>query len=216
VNLFERFGGVYRIDYEPQRGQWPRTEWAWLMRIVCRYGLAYPYGGDLLQAVTSRRKIGARLQRLPFVVHSKGGTEVVVRFHVEHVEEVLAILRPYRRRQLSEQRKASLAAIGRAALAEYRARANVQSEFLARRSTQAGGCMASHADDNREGSSRLELDRSVATSHRTGGGRTIGRRLGTSTVDAAEAAADHRPSDAQTGTDATRGRRSRSLDVRQR
>lgn len=44
---------------------------------------------------------GGRLRALPFIERAQGDTEVRVVFHVDHLAEVLAVLKPYRRRQVS-------------------------------------------------------------------------------------------------------------------
>jgi hypothetical protein len=119
VNLQERFGQRYRVGWEADgstRAQWPREEWPWLMELRCHHGKVYPWGGDLLEAVTDGSNIGAQLRRLPFVLATRGHEETVIRFHVDHLPEVLAVLKPYRRRQLSEAEKERL----RAMAAPYR------------------------------------------------------------------------------------------------
>jgi hypothetical protein len=108
VNLEERFGRRYRIGWEANgatKHQWPKEEWPWLMELRCQRGKLYPWGGDFLQAWTDRRRTGAQLRALPCVIHAKGDDEGVVRFSVDHIEAVLAVLKPYRRRQLSEAQK---------------------------------------------------------------------------------------------------------------
>jgi hypothetical protein len=82
------------------------------MRLKCRYGEVYPYGGELVQAMTDRPRLGVKLRALPFVLHARGDLETVVRFHADHLAAVLAILRPYRRRQVSEADRARLRGIG--------------------------------------------------------------------------------------------------------
>jgi hypothetical protein len=115
INLEERFGRRYRIAWEAggkTKPLWPREEWPWLMELRCHGGKAYPWGGELLQAYTDRRRTGAQLRALPCVLDAKGDDEVVVRFHVDHIEQVLAILKPYRRRQVSEAERERLRALG--------------------------------------------------------------------------------------------------------
>jgi hypothetical protein len=108
VNLGARFGRRYRIGWEANgamKAQWQREEWPWLMELRCHRGKVYPWGGELLQAWTDRRRTGAQLRALPCVLHAKGDDETVIRFYVDHIEAVLAVLKPYRRRQLSEAQK---------------------------------------------------------------------------------------------------------------
>jgi hypothetical protein len=113
INLAERFGHRYRIGWEASgatKRDWPRAERPWLMRLRCRAGHVAPYGGDVLQAVTDRPRLGTQLRALPFVLAARGDAETVVRFHVDHLSAVLAILRPYQRRRLTEARRAELGA----------------------------------------------------------------------------------------------------------
>ncbi|MFN8626030.1 MAG: hypothetical protein U0587_08630 [Candidatus Binatia bacterium] len=135
INLAERFGHLYRIGWEADgktKSQWAREDWPWLMEIRCRYGAVSPFGGILL-AMTDKPRIGAQLRRLPCVLHAQGDLEVLIRFHVDHIEQVLALLKPYRRRQVSEEQKRQQAE----RLAPYRfgKSAAVQSENTAPEST---------------------------------------------------------------------------------
>ncbi len=115
IDLAERFGRRYRIGYEAQAADWPPADRPWLARIACRYGHVGVQGGERLHAFTDRPVIGARLRQLAFVEHAQGDAEVRVVFHVDHLAEVLAILKPYRRRQLTaEQRVAKAAILARA------------------------------------------------------------------------------------------------------
>lgn len=71
VNLQERFGRRYRVSWEADgatKGLWPKDEWLWLMEIRGRHGVVSPKGGDVLQALTPRRRVGAKLRALPWCV----------------------------------------------------------------------------------------------------------------------------------------------------
>lgn len=136
IDLAADYGSRYRIDYEPHVDQWPRIEHAWLARIRCLHGYVGVQGGDRLHAFTDRPVIGARLRRLPFVERSQGHAEVRIVFHVDHLAAVLAILKPYRRRQLTDEQRARLTATGRAALARNRAAVNVQGDSTALESSR--------------------------------------------------------------------------------
>ena len=85
---------------------WPEAERVWLLEIRCWYGIVYPFGGEILAAWTDHPRVGARLRRLPFILTARGDLEVVVAFHLNDVEMVLAVLKPYRRRRLSEAQRA--------------------------------------------------------------------------------------------------------------
>jgi len=139
IDLQQRFGRRYRIGFEADgatKAQWPREEWPWLMELRCHRGKVYPHGGELLQAYTDRRAIGRMLRALPCVLHAKGDDETVIRFHVDHIDAVLAILKPYRRRQLSEAQKKQQAE--RLAAFRFGKSAAVQDAKAALESTNAG------------------------------------------------------------------------------
>ncbi|MBX3027662.1 hypothetical protein KF840_22415 [bacterium] len=138
IDLSARYSRRYRIVFEPQAADWPVADRPWLARIACRHGYVGAQGGERLFAWTDRPRIGVHLRALPFVERALGDAEVRVVFHVDHLDAVLAILRPYRRRRLSEEHRAALVAAGTAALARHRAAANTQSDFPAPGSPQAG------------------------------------------------------------------------------
>jgi hypothetical protein len=142
IDLLARFGHRYRVAYElppdlrTEAHGWPREQWPWLARIACRYGHVGAQGGDRLYAFTARPRIGAQLRALPFIERAQGDVEVRVVFHVDHLAEVLAILRPRTRRQVSAAERERLATVGSAALARHRAGGNVQSDLTAPETTQ--------------------------------------------------------------------------------
>lgn len=130
INLAERkrFSHRYRIGHEEQAAEWPPADRHWLARILCRYGHVGAQGGERLYAFTSRPRIGAQLRVLPFVEKAQGDAEVRVVFHLNHLAAVLAILKPYRRRQaLSNAQRAALAAGRR----PFPRRATVENDELA-------------------------------------------------------------------------------------
>jgi hypothetical protein len=139
VNLGARFGRRYRIGWEANgatKSQWPKEDWAWLMELRCQRGKVYPWGGELLEAYTDRRAIGRLLRALPWVLHARGDDEVVIRFHVDHIEAVLTVLKPYRRRQVSDAEKTRLTAMGERF--RFGQTAGVQSDFPEPESMKAG------------------------------------------------------------------------------
>jgi hypothetical protein len=135
INLQERFGKRYRVGWKATKGQWAREDWPWLMEIRCRYGIVYPVGGEILAVVTDRPRLGAKLRALPCVLSSRGDVETVITFHVDDIEAVLAVLKPYRRRQLSEAQKQQQAE--RLAAFRFGKSAAVQDTKTALESTQA-------------------------------------------------------------------------------
>jgi len=139
IDLQQRFGRRYRIGWEAggaTRFQWPEAERLWLMELRCRYGMVYPHGGEILAAVGRGPRTCAKLRALPCVLSARGDLETVVTFHVDHIEQVLAILKPYRRRQVSEAEKERLTAMGERF--RFGGTAGVQSDFRTLESTNAG------------------------------------------------------------------------------
>lgn len=138
LDLRTEFGDRFRLGWEADgitRSAWAVAEQCWLLEIRCRYGTMYPHGGDLLAAFTDRPRVGARLRRLRFLVSARGDREVVVTFHVNDVEEVFAVLKPYRRRRLSPaQRAKNAATLARAR--QQRLQPLTQSDFPAPESTR--------------------------------------------------------------------------------
>jgi len=114
----------------------------------CKHGLVYPYGGDVLAAVVTGRQ-RHKVRRLPFLFSRRGDVELVVTFHVDDAEAVLALLRPYRRRQISAAERERL----RAMSAETRV-AGVQS---AQRGE--GATHGAHGDPERPTTADLQGER---------------------------------------------------------
>ena len=81
------------------------------MIILCQNGEICPWGGENLAACTNTSgPVAKRLKALPFATVAQDGTDGAnVVFDVEHFDEVAAIMRP-RKRKLSEEHKAKLAA----------------------------------------------------------------------------------------------------------
>jgi hypothetical protein len=115
INLAERFGRRYRVSFEAggaTKGQWAREDWPWLMEIRGRYGVVYPKGGEILQGMTDRPRMGRKLRALPCVRSVRGDAETIITFRVADAEQVFALLKPYRRRQMSETERERLRRIG--------------------------------------------------------------------------------------------------------
>jgi len=137
IDLAERFGRRYRIASEEQAADWPLAERVWLAQIRCRFGHVGVQGGERLYAFTDRRRIGTTLRALPFLERAQGDDEVRVVFHVDHLDAVLAILKPYRRRQVSEAERERLRAAG--AAHRFGPGDGLQSDFPPLESTQQPG-----------------------------------------------------------------------------
>ena len=86
---------------------------AWLCQIPCRHGHIYIYGTNMLGAFASGSRIAARLLSLPGVTrHQVGDGEASVTFPPEMLDVVAALLGAKRRRHLSPEHQAKLAAAG--------------------------------------------------------------------------------------------------------
>jgi hypothetical protein len=108
-------------------------------RAVGKLGAMSPsprYGGEILQAMTNKPRIGTQLRNLPCVLHARGADEVVIRFHLDNIGAVLALLKPYRRRHLSATQKA--AAVERLRAVREGRKATAQSDYSALGATNAG------------------------------------------------------------------------------
>jgi len=109
IDLQERFGARYRLRREADGATWydtPEDERVWLLELPCRYGVIYPHGGEILAAVVTGRYARQQVAALPCIRSRRGDAELVITFSVEDAEQVLAILKPRRRRQLSPEDRA--------------------------------------------------------------------------------------------------------------
>jgi len=139
VDLRVKFGDRYRIAWEAggsTRSAWPKPERSWLLELLCRYGIIYPHGGEILSAWTDHPRIGRELERLRCVPRSRGDLETVAVFPVDDATDVFRILKLCRRRCLSDTQRAQTAdLLARARLERHRESLS-ESEFLAAASTR--------------------------------------------------------------------------------
>jgi hypothetical protein len=122
IDLRERFGGKYRITWDEAREG--RDESPWLMQIPCagRGVTVYPHGGSTLAVeVNNRRGVSARLAELGLTQHQDGDREKTFLLDVADFDRVAAVVRPRRRRHLSERVRDAFAAGREAGLAALRA-----------------------------------------------------------------------------------------------
>ena len=95
-----RFEESYRVESSTH----VRGDGRWFVEILCRNGLIYPYGGTQLLAYAKSR-IAPAIAKLPDVhPYQTDGTARVLKFPVERLDEVAAILKPRKRRTLSPDR----------------------------------------------------------------------------------------------------------------
>jgi hypothetical protein len=110
INLREKFGRRFRIEREEGCG---RIDDPWLLIIPCRFGHIFPHGGNTLAAsVDAHPNIAGMLRRLPCCrIHQDGAFgELTVLFDIADFAKVARIMRPRRRRQVSESQKAVMVA----------------------------------------------------------------------------------------------------------
>ena len=111
VNLKRQFGELYRVEceesYFADRGARARLEDPWLMILLCQNGHICPWGDSMLAACTNFDGTVARqLRKLPYTTVVQDGDDGVnVTFDVEHFDEIAEIMKPRRRRRLSEAQK---------------------------------------------------------------------------------------------------------------
>lgn len=144
VDLRARFGDRYRVRREARGATWfdtPAEERVWLLELPCRYGVVYPQGGKVLAAWTGHPRIGRKLRGLGCILSARGDLETIVTFHVGDAKAVFGVLKPYRRRRLSEaQRRRQVEILARARAQQHR-KSLSQGELLVAESTQlAGDC----------------------------------------------------------------------------
>jgi hypothetical protein len=71
----------------------------WDIEIICKKGLIYPHGGTRLQAYTDQPRTRARLKALSCVtLHQDGDFETTVTFDVKNFGEVVAVMKPRKKR----------------------------------------------------------------------------------------------------------------------
>ena len=110
VNLKDRYGDWYRIEFDPaynSRNVPGDKLDPWYMLIPCRRGTIYPHGDDLLAVDVDYRPITAkRVAALDGVtLHQDGDWEKTFLFHVDLFDEVAKLVKPRRRRRLTEQQR---------------------------------------------------------------------------------------------------------------
>ena len=110
VNLRQEYGKRYKIGREAPANSWTDP---WYHVLLCRYGHIYPHSATEL-AFTSNRRLKATRKLAATISGARiltfGDDGVTVAFPAEQLETVLELVKPYRRRRLSEAYKAVLVA----------------------------------------------------------------------------------------------------------
>lgn len=108
IDLKERFGKKYKITKEFGISDDP-----WNLQIPCRHGHICPWGGEDLAACTNRRgKLPDRLKEAGAWIAQDGDDGVNAVFPVSRFLEIAKIMRPRRRKQISETEHKRLSEIG--------------------------------------------------------------------------------------------------------
>ena len=106
LNLKEFFGHRFNVGYDPAAETYAERQNPWMMTLCCMNGVIYPHGSTLL-AVECKGTTAKRLMDLPGVtVHQQGDMEWTLLFDVAIFEAVAAIVKPRKRRRLTEDQRA--------------------------------------------------------------------------------------------------------------
>ena len=111
INMRECFGDRFKIGHDPaydkERPEFRAQEEPWLQLILCQNGEIGPSGGEHLLACTKNRgTVATRLEALDCVVvvqDAYDGTNM--KFHIRDFEAVAKLMRPRKRRRLSEAQR---------------------------------------------------------------------------------------------------------------
>lgn len=120
INLKEEFGQTYRVKVTSGYEKFRRDPWNF--ELLCQYGHIYPHGDDELGFASDKSgSVAQKVANLPFITVIQDGSDGKnIVFHVDHLEEILKIVKPRKRRQMSKEQR--LAAIER--LRKYRVTVN--------------------------------------------------------------------------------------------
>ena len=110
INLRDRFGNKYKITfdtcYDPKGRSRDKLD-PFMMQIPCQYGTIYPDGKHHLRIdIDHHIPTANRVARLPGCeLVMDGDFEKTIRFHIERFDAVAAIVKPKRKRVLSETQR---------------------------------------------------------------------------------------------------------------
>lgn len=105
----DRYRIAYDESYYAQYGDSASVNDPWLKIIRCKRGHIYPHSDTLLAAATNQRFTGKMLAAIPGCkVLQDASDGMNVSFPVEMLDQVLAVMKPYRKRKYTpEQREAA-------------------------------------------------------------------------------------------------------------
>ena len=106
-NLRTLYAHAYKIDRDPSAG--PRSDDPWNWQIPCMFGHVYPHGpGKLAVATNANGGIAKRIAALDCVTVTQNGTDGInAVFDVADADAVFALIKPRKRRRLSDEVKAA-------------------------------------------------------------------------------------------------------------
>ena len=131
INVRKRFGKRYRIAFDPCYSSFnvPKDKLdPWYMVIPCKYGGLFAWSDTRLVAdVTGHPRIASKLLKFDCVeVEHRGDPEnLTVHFDVKDFDQVAAVMKPKKRKRLSEERRRKLAEAG----AKYRFPRGAQGQY---------------------------------------------------------------------------------------
>jgi hypothetical protein len=116
INLKQRFGRRFKVTHEESReaefGDGARTVDPWLLLIPCQYGHIFPWGDSLLAAsVDGHPRVARKIAALDCctVVQDGDDGELTATFDEDDFRQVADLMKPRRRRQVSEAERKRLA-----------------------------------------------------------------------------------------------------------
>jgi hypothetical protein len=139
INLREQFGHRYRITfdsaYDPKHRPKDKLD-SWMMQIACERGVLYPHGGTRLAVEVDGRAITAGRLWTSGVctLHQDGDHQKTFTFDAADFQEVAAIVKPRRKRRLTEAQKQAAAR-----LAKYQFRSEPCSPARSQRPVRRAG-----------------------------------------------------------------------------
>ena len=117
INLLSSFGDRFKIGWDPAYDPKHRPKDKldpWMMLVLCERGEIFPWGDDLLAVTVDHRPVTAkRLLDLGVHLVQDGDREKTFVFHVDRFDTVADLVKPRRRRQVSDTEKRRLAEMGR-------------------------------------------------------------------------------------------------------
>jgi hypothetical protein len=106
-NLRALFGDRYRIGYDPAAETAAERNDPWMMTLPCQNGVIYPHGANRL-AVECKTQPAHKLMAIPAItVQQQGDAQWTLIFDLEMADLVFGIVKPRKRRKLSEVQKAA-------------------------------------------------------------------------------------------------------------